>query len=115
MPATSSLFTADEVRQQKEKRAAWLQNTQQQLAAAHSIGERDKQRQANRALVLVLVMWLVVIALIVWFVGGSLLFAASKSRQDLGSPPRVQHATASKPQHYNRAFSGSAKIGMREL
>ena len=71
-PTSSPIFTPAELEAQKAKRSSWLQQNQTTLQQQRDLARKEKERQGNRWLVGVLLLWLVVITVIVVCVGRSL-------------------------------------------
>ena len=69
---SSPIFSPAELEAQKAKRASWLQQKESSLSQQRDMARKEKEKQGNRWLVGVLLLWIVVIVVIVACVGRSM-------------------------------------------
>ena len=72
-PSSSPLFSPADLREQKQRRRKWMAEREELLQRARDAGERASERRGQLALVFVLALWVLVVGVIGYFVGGSLL------------------------------------------
>lgn len=105
-PAQSSdvvPFPDADIAIQKRKRAEWLAHTEAQLAATHKTAKKAKELAAQRAMIGVIVLWIVVIAIIVGFVL-STIYEGSKQSAILRSVKTISVNTGAKKTWTSASF-----------